>query len=121
VLGDPVVVLPFDELLPVGEPGVAVTVTVTVGAGVGEAGSRLSCLIDLGAFTTTATMSRLPKLTNGATVAVSPSWPFAGVIALIRPIGTSGTNGPVGRSPNVTSSSLTVILTVLSNSVSVNG
>jgi hypothetical protein len=51
-------------------PGLAVTVTVTVGAGVGEAGNRLSCLIEAGESTTTATMSSEPKSTNGVTEAV---------------------------------------------------
>ena len=53
---------PTDGLLWPGD-GVAVTVTVTVGAGVGAAGSRMSCLIVLGACTTTATMSIAVKST----------------------------------------------------------
>src|SRR3954452_16323189 len=92
-----------------------------LGDGVGDGGRRLSRGTVRGWPTTTPTMSIAVKSTNGATMAVRNSCPGVGRIFVMRPIGTSATNGRLPMEANDTSRSPTFIVLELSRRVNVIG
>src|SRR3954464_6293484 len=92
-----------------------------LGDGGGGGGRRLSRRRVRGCPTTTPTMSIAVKSTNGATMAVRSSCPGVGRTFVIRPIGTSATNGRLPMEANDTSRSPTFIVLELSRRVNVIG